>query len=466
MTAATPSRRRVLAVSWKDLDKWVIPVGLLRVGKLPTDWKIVRMRDIVRQVNNRVRTDATREYKMAGVRWYGEGVFHRETVRGEFLSAAHVAPLVPCALIFNRLFAWKGSFAVVPPSLADCFVSGEFPQFLANPSYVLPEYVYLFCLRDATIRAVDAASTGTAAVSRNRFKEEAFLSLEMPLPPLQAQASVVRRWLDSRSESATARERAGELEAAVERRFFEDLGITIPPITMRPRCFAVAWTELVRFSCSSTVDKMLGLDKRLESTFPYAALGDISTVSYGIQKSPSNRPGRSARPYLSVANVQKGFLDLADVKTINVPESELPSYRLEPGDILFVEGNGSRAELGRVAMWSGEIENCVHQNHLIRVRVDQARLLPEFAVNWFNTDVGRGHFFRAAKTSSGLGTINSSEVRAAPVPLPPLPVQREIVARVEAGRREVMRERESGRRVEADTNATLEEAMFAQSPVR
>ena len=60
-----------------------------------------------------------------------------------------------------------------------------------------------------------------------------------------------------------------------------------------------------------------------------------------------------------------------------MPDNELESYRLQPGDILFVEGNGSRAELGRVAKWSGEIADCVHQNHLIKVRVNAARLSPD-----------------------------------------------------------------------------------------
>lgn len=82
---------------------------------------------------------------------------------------------MPDALIYNRLFAWKPSFAVVPSELADCFVSNEFPQFLPDAKAVLPEYLYLFCVRDSTIRAVNAASTGSAAVSRNRFKEAEFL---------------------------------------------------------------------------------------------------------------------------------------------------------------------------------------------------------------------------------------------------------------------------------------------------
>jgi hypothetical protein len=73
------------------------------------------------------------------------------------------------------------------------------------------------------------------------------------------------------------------------------------------------------------------------------------------------------------------------------------------------------------------------------VRPDASRLLSPFAITWFNTSAGKDHFFRNVKTSSGLGSINSTELRAAPIPLPPLPMQQAMMKRVEAGRAEIAR---------------------------
>lgn len=456
MGAANATAPRAFAVWWKDLERWVIPSNLLLRQTLPAGWTSVRIGTLVRQVTTRVKAEPETEYKMAGVKWYGEGVFHRETVRGDGMSANQVTPLVPGALIYNRLFAWKVSFAVVPPELADCYVSNEFPQFIPNTTRILPEYLYLFCTREATIRAVNAASTGSAAVSRNRFKEEHFLGFEIPLPPLTEQKAIVAHWRKAKDEIAAARGRVHNLESKIEKRFFEDLGVNLPEQINRPKCFAVLWQGLVRFSIASSGNAALGLDSLKSSTYPEVTLGSAATVSYGIQKCPANRPGQHPRPYLRVANVRKGYLDLSEVKEINVPDSEIETYRLQPGDILFVEGNGSRSELGRVAKWNGEIANCVHQNHLIKVRVDPKRLLPDFAVTWFNTELGRGHFFRAAKSSSGLGTINSSEVRSAPIPLPPLTVQQQIMERVAAGRAEIAREREAAENLSKSIQAEIE----------
>ena len=119
---------------------------------------------------------------------------------------------------------------------------------------------------------------------------------------------------------------------------------------------------------------------------------------------------------------------LDEIKTINVPDGDMRALRLEVGDILFVEGNGSRAELGRVALWNGAIADCVHQNHLIKARPEPGRLLPEFAMAWFNSEAGRDHFFKSGKTTSGLGTINSTVIRTAPIPLPSIDAQREMVS--------------------------------------
>jgi type I restriction enzyme S subunit len=163
-------------------------------------------------------------------------------------------------------------------------------------------------------------------------------------------------------------------------------------------------------------------------------LVEVTRVSYGLQKCPANRPDLHARHYLRVANVQRGYLDLSEIKYINVPDSEMPSFRLEPGDILIVEGNGSKKELGRVAIWDGEIEDCVHQNHIIKARPDASRLYSDFAMEWFNTDAGRDHFFQSGKTTSGLGTINSSVIRTAPIPLPTLEVQKRLTSELRTAR--------------------------------
>jgi type I restriction enzyme M protein len=202
---------RVHIAPWSLTDRWTTPRALLAAERLPKGWRLARVGDFVTQVTERIRVEAGKEYRMAGVKWYGEGVFHRETVLGENMSATYVTPLAPAALIYNRLFAWKASFAVIPPELSGCFVSSEFPQFRVDKTKVLPDYLYLFFTLDSTLQAVNSASVGSSAVSRNRFKEVEFVSFEIPLPPVAEQLHIVRQWKAAQKAIVEAQQKADRI---------------------------------------------------------------------------------------------------------------------------------------------------------------------------------------------------------------------------------------------------------------
>jgi len=182
------------------------------------------------------------------VKWYGEGMFHRETVRGDAISARWISPLVPGTLIYNRLFAWKASFAVVPADLADCHVSNEFPQFVTDSTKLLPEYLFLWCITDQTIKAVNAASTGSAAVSRNRFREEFFLDFKISLPPLPVQQKIVAAWEAAQNAGMETAAKIEQIERDIETRFLSGLGLKAAPTgSTLPRFLIVRWRDSSRW---------------------------------------------------------------------------------------------------------------------------------------------------------------------------------------------------------------------------
>jgi type I restriction enzyme S subunit len=143
-------------------------------------------------------------------------------------------------------------------------------------------------------------------------------------------------------------------------------------------------------------------------------------------------------PYLRVANVHRGSLDLSEIKTIRATDAEIERTSLEKGDLLVVEGHGNAAEIGRSAVWDGSIPGCVHQNHLIRVRFAHEIVEAQYACQYLNSWAGRRHLLRAGKTTSGLNTISVSDVRSVPIAVPAITLQRQFVgllAKVEDARR-------------------------------
>jgi uncharacterized protein YwgA len=135
-------------------------------------------------------------------------------------------------------------------------------------------------------------------------------------------------------------------------------------------------------------------------------------------------------PYLRVANVQDGFLDLSEIKTIEVLPEDVNRYRLEDGDILMTEG-GDPDKVGRGAIWRSQVEGCIHQNHVFRVRTNREKLAPEYLAALMRTQYAKQYFLSCAKRSSNLASINSTQVKAFPVPLPPTQLQEKFVSAVE-----------------------------------
>lgn len=157
-------------------------------------------------------------------------------------------------------------------------------------------------------------------------------------------------------------------------------------------------------------------------------LRHCATIKSGITlgKSYSKDTVLIERPYLRVANVQGGYVDLNDLATIEVTPDEDLKYRLHSGDVLMTEG-GDRDKLGRGCVWHGEIEPCLHQNHVFAVQANETILLPEFLEYLTASDVGRSYFDVTAIKTTNLACTSSSKVLAFTIPLPPIEEQIEIV---------------------------------------
>lgn len=135
-------------------------------------------------------------------------------------------------------------------------------------------------------------------------------------------------------------------------------------------------------------------------------------------------------PYIRVANVQAGSLDLSSIASVELPPNVAASSRLESGDVLMTEG-GDRDKLGRGALWSGEIEGALHQNHVFAFRCGRD-LRPEFLVYVLGSSSARKYFEATASQSTNLASTNSTLVKRFKIPDVPISVQRDIVAELDS----------------------------------
>jgi len=168
----------------------------------------------------------------------------------------------------------------------------------------------------------------------------------------------------------------------------------------------------------------------IPETWLWARLDSVAEIKGGITKD-SKRKIKNAKelPYLRVANVQRGYLDLDKIKYIKVPEDKLPELLLKNGDILFNEG-GDRDKLGRGWVWEGQINKCTYQNHVFRARLYLGKNNGKL-FSWYGNTFGQQYFMTKGKQTTNLASINKAMLSAFPVPLPPFDEQVVLIKEIE-----------------------------------
>jgi type I restriction enzyme S subunit len=158
--------------------------------------------------------------------------------------------------------------------------------------------------------------------------------------------------------------------------------------------------------------------------WPIRRMDQLGDVQGGLQVSKKRDSLSLKKPYLRVANVYRDELDIDEIKEIGLTQDEYERVQLLDGDVLIVEGHGNPEEIGRAAVWDASIDDCVHQNHLIRFRSDKSIVLPDYISRFLNSQSGRRQLIAAGRTTSGLNTISTRKVKEVLLPVPPIELQR------------------------------------------
>ena len=164
------------------------------------------------------------------------------------------------------------------------------------------------------------------------------------------------------------------------------------------------------------------------NNFPELPLEDIADITSGLTKGRRIKDAQSLRevPYMRVANVQDGHLNLNEIKGIEATESEIEKFLLQDGDLLLTEG-GDPDKLGRGCVWNGEVEECIHQNHIFRVRLVSEEIDPYILQLQIGSQRGKRYFLKSAKQTTGIASINKKQLSAYPVLMPPIELQKEYL---------------------------------------
>lgn len=211
---------------------------------------------------------------------------------------------------------------------------------------------------------------------------------------------------------------------------------------------------------------MFGDLNKNEKKWNISQLSEVAVIASGVTKGKkySNNELISV-PYMRVANVQAGYVDLSEIKEILVSLSDAERYKLCYGDVLLTEG-GDPDKLGRGAVWTSKIENCIHQNHIFKVRVNDKILNPYFFSSCAGSDYGKKYFLKMAKQTTGIATINMTQLKGFLVFLPPIDLQDHfemIIKTIDFKKKQMQIQLQQ---LESNFNALLQKAFKGELTVR
>ena len=227
---------------------------------------------------------------------------------------------------------------------------------------------------------------------------------------------------------------AGSLSPRVKWEHLRNYSFELPDMEEQHRLAKVLWAmDATKKAYQKLIQKT---DELVKSQFiarfsnqrtTCVKLEEVAQISSGLTKN-SKRPQLPLKmKYLRVANVLFNDFDLSDVQLIGVQPSEVDKCSLQEGDLLFVEGNGSPDQIGRVSVWNGCISPILHQNHIIKARFIGNRILPHFAMYYFMTQEGRQQILDNAATTSGLYTLSQNKISNFVIPAPSIETQTEFL---------------------------------------
>jgi type I restriction enzyme S subunit len=360
-------------------------------------WPTVPLGEVLTRSGDIVPLDPETTYKEVTVRMNGKGVVERRQVQGIEIASDRRFKASAGQFIISRIDARNGASGLIPEELDGSVVTNDFPLFDVAQDRLDPAFLGWMARTASFVELCRRASEGTT--NRVRLSEDRFKALEIFLPPLEEQRRIVAR--------------VQELAEKVE----EARGL---------RTLAMEEVEAVRASVANG----LFSDANMKGV-PVIELEHISEIRAGVTLGRKLVGSTIRLPYLRVANVQDGRLDLRVMKEVEVYPDERQKWNLLRGDLLLTEG-GDWDKLGRGTVWQDEVPGCIHQNHIFRVRVDQARFDPWYVSALMSSPRGKEYFQAASKQTTNLASINQRQLKSFPIFAMPLERQRAILVELES----------------------------------
>jgi type I restriction enzyme S subunit len=354
-------------------------------------WSLTPLGEILKKSEEWIDINPERRYKQITVKIWGKGVIERNEVSGAEISGSKRLKVKAGEFIVSRIDARHGAFGLIPDFLEGAIVTNDFPIFKPKSNKILPKYLDWMSKTRSFVDLCVAASEGTT--NRVRLKEDRFLSMQIPLPPLDEQRRIVAR--------------IEELAAKVE----EARGLRRQSVE---EAEALTWAGSTQLLKTISPDGILGHFLNEKPRNGWSA--PCNNMPEGI-------------PVLSLGAITGFRYRETEFKRTSECVFDDAHYWLRPGDLLMTRSNTSEL-VGHAAIYNGYPSPCIYPDLMMRLDVNESKADKYFVLHWLSCVLVRDYIKAKAKgTSPTMKKITQDVVVNVPFPSNlPLPEQRRIVA--------------------------------------
>lgn len=438
---------------WRDMLRWdwVLRSDLEGTSKFD---RLEPIGSLLRRRNERVDRTKVRFSELLPISIHFDGSISKRSLEGGREYSLPLLRAKPGDVVLSKIDLKNGAVGVVPDGWDNAVVTTHFAVYQAQPKKLLPPFFRL--LIQTPLLKEWLGSNKSGADGRKEVKLDDFEDLEVPLPTLTEQRSLVGAY-----EKALAR--AGELEraaAAVQesgvREFEAALGL-VPPPDLPRRPVQVAWfSDMERWSHEGVL-QTLCRERSLSST-GLVALGDFVEVTHGCSASPS--PRATGLEVLKISAVTRGVFRASEKKfAFDRPEFRR-RFDLRRGDVLMCRTNGTLAYVGMSALVEENMPNLIFPDKTFRVRVHSPLLLPEFLWRLLHLPAMRAQIESCARTAVGNYAIGAADIADLQVMLPPVPTQKRLIKDLVEARQVANAKRERARKLRESAWSDFLAAIF------
>lgn len=459
MTATTPTTSRAFAVWFKDLGRWSVKSFYESHWQRPaTEIKklavaLERRSESVDKVSFKLKPE-----HFISLRFTGEVVPRNLHGKSEFKGALFYA--YAGDLIYSKIDVRNGAIGIIPANILTAAVTSEFPVYRIKPDVALPEYIQLVVRTQHFRRIINGMVSG--ASGRKRVQPNNLENVEIPLPTLAEQKAIVAHWRKAQSDIDDAKQRIKKLESSLHQDTHQLLGIADGRNCTLPRAFALEWKSLERWSVEFLGRQLLCLNTNKAgaySTFPLGVL--CKGISGGT---PSKRRAdfwNGSIPWISPKDMKSAHIYDSQDHITQIAIDEGVSL-VPKNSVLLVVRSGILQHTVPVAV--NKVDTAINQDIRAFVPKNSHQILSDYLADLLSAQ--QESLLRLVKWSTTVQSINKEELDRFPVHLPPLPIQREIVAVVAAGRKEIARERTVADCLARDINAEVEALILGTKKIR